>query len=135
MLTKLRELHSEIREKLGELDQLVANDQPQVDRLMHVRHALTRASRARTKLLETEIYPRLLSANISSQAEGVRRLKEEGKADLMASSQHIGRWSLRTITEEWNQYRSASNAVRIAMRRRIKAEQDLLYPLLAQLPV
>jgi hypothetical protein len=132
MLAKLKMLHSEILDRLVELDQLVASNEPQIDRLMSVRHALTRASRARTMLLETEIYPSLLSAPDIKQADDIRRLQADGKADLATSSQHIGRWSLRTITKEWDQYRMASNTMRSAMRRRIKAEQDLLYPPLAR---
>jgi hypothetical protein len=134
MFARLRELHLEILDKLGELDHLVMSDQPQIERLMGVRHGLTRASRARTMLLEREIYPRLLSGPSVKMADDIRRLQAEGKQDLATSSQHIGRWSLRTITEQWEQYRTASNSMRAAMRRRVKVEQELLYPLLAAIP-
>lgn len=134
MLARLRELHAEILEKLMELDHLVAVNRPQIDRLMSVRHALTRASRARTKLLEVEIYPHLLARLDDADAKTVRALQLEGKSDLITSSQHIGRWSLRTITNEWSQYQMASNAMRSAMRRRIRIEQADLYPLLVERP-
>ncbi|WP_138995789.1 hypothetical protein [Sphingomonas sp. PAMC 26621] len=130
MLTELQRLHAGILAGLDELDALTAQPDPPMDRIPAVRLAITRASRARTMLLE-RIYDQLVTRAPLEQKARILVLKEEGKDNLAASTGHIGIWTLREIAGRWHDYRAASNTMRYAMRRRIKNEAELIYPLLS----
>lgn len=130
MLGELQQVHAEILARIDEMDELTARPQPPMDRLPAARHALTRASRARTMLLE-RLYDRLIANAPESKRPAIEALKAEGKTGLIASTQHIGSWTLREIASRWPEYCTASAAIRAKMRRRIRSEADLIYPLLS----
>lgn len=129
MRQQLGKLHQEILDSLAELERLTAKPEPPMDRLPAVRLALTRASRARTILLEN-LYPQLIAKAPESARGAVEALRDEAKEDLISSAQHIGAWNMREITSRWRDYCAASNAMRTAMRRRVQREMDVIYPLL-----
>jgi hypothetical protein len=130
MLTELQRLHADILASLDELDALTAQPRPPMDRLPSVRLALTRASRARTMLLERR-YDQLIARATSEQKAAILSLKAEGKDNLVTSTQHIGAWTLREIAGRWPEYCAASSTIRSAMRQRIRKEAALIYPLLS----
>jgi len=131
MLGQLRRLHADILAKLDELDALTSLPQPPMDRLPALRQALTRSSRARTMLLE-RAYDRLIADAPAARKAGLELLRTEGKDNLITSTQHIGSWTLRQIAERWPDYCAASTKMQADMRKRIRSEQDLIYPLLAE---
>jgi hypothetical protein len=131
MLGQLRRLHADILAKLDELDALTSLPQPPMDRLPALRQALTRSSRARTMLLE-RAYDRLIADAPPARKAGLELLRTEGKDNLITSTQHIGSWTLRQIAERWPDYCAASTKMQADMRKRIRSEQDLIYPLLAE---
>lgn len=130
MLGELRRLHAEIVAHLDELDALTARPEPPMDRLPAVRQALTRASRARTMLLE-RIYDRLIAEAPPPRRAAIEALRAEGKGGLITSTRHIGSWTLREIAGRWPDYCAASATMRAAMRERIRNEAQLIYPLLS----
>lgn len=129
MLGELRRLHAEILANVDELDVLTAQAQPPMERLPAVRQALTRASRARTMLLE-RVYDRLLAEAPPAKKPALEALRAAGKDGLITSTRHIGSWTLREIAGRWPDYCAASATMRAAMRARIKSEAELIYPLL-----
>jgi hypothetical protein len=130
MLGRLRRLHQEILGSLDEMDVLTSLPQPPMDRLPALRQSLTRSSRARTILLES-VYDRLISEASPAGKAAIDMLKVEGKINLTTSTQHIGSWTLRQIAERWPDYCAASAKMRADMRRRIRSETELIYPLLS----
>lgn len=130
MLDKLRRLHEDILAKLDELDALTSLPQPPMDRLPTLRQALTRSSRARTMLLEGA-YDQLIAGAPPGKKATLESLKADGKANMITSTRHIGSWTLREIGDRWPDYCAASATMRADMRKRIRSEKDLIYPLLA----
>jgi hypothetical protein len=129
MLHELQRLHQEIQASLSQLDALTMEAEPPMTRLPPARLALTRASRARTLLLE-RLHEHLLLRASPDEKLKLEALKRDGKTDLIASAEHIGSWTLREITSRWPEYCSASHEMRSAMRRRVAREQQIIYPLL-----
>jgi hypothetical protein len=129
MLSELRSLHREIQSLLDEMDDLTSQSEPPLARLPVVRLALTRASRRRHKLLDG-IYDQLIGSGSPRDRVALHTLRAEGRTALIASMEHIGRWSLPAVAANWNDYRSASATVRSAMRSRIKQEVAIVYPAL-----
>ena len=130
MLIQLQRLHATILAGLDELDALTAQPQPPMDRLPALRLTLTRASRARFMLLE-RIYEQLITHGPSDRAAEIQALRVEGRGNRVASTLHIGTWTLREITARWPDYCAASNAMRSAMRQRVRKEAAIIYPLLS----
>jgi len=130
MLETLRRLHDDILAKLDALEALTSLPQPPMDRLPGLRQALTRSSRARTMLLE-RAYDQLIAEASPAKKTALETLKADGKDNMITSTRHIGSWTLREIGDRWPEYCAASATMRADMRKRIRSEKDLIYPLLA----
>lgn len=131
MLDQLKQLHAQMLVSLDELESLTKEADPPMDRLPAVRLALTRASRARTALLE-RAHGQILELATTAQRAEVEALRAEAKDNLILSSRHIGLWTIREIVMRWGEYCAASKEMRAAMRRRISREMELFYPLLGR---
>lgn len=83
-------------------------------------------------MLLERLYDRLVASAPESKKPAIEALKAEGKEGLIASTQHIGSWTLREIANRWPEYRAASAAMRAKMRQRIRREAELIYPLLSR---
>jgi hypothetical protein len=129
MLTDLQTAHAEVLRAIDGLAVEVGRDQPDTAALSAARLALTKASRLRQALLQCRIYPRLHDIAPSS-VHAIDALRQEDAANLVASSQHIGRWTMATILADWAGYRRASDLMRRQMRQRVERERAILYPLL-----
>jgi len=127
---ELRRLHAELGSRLDELEALAACPEPPMQALSAVRLALTRASRARTMLLD-RLYPDLIARAGGQARANIEALRAGAQHDRFASTTHISSWTIREITSRWDEYRDASRAMRAAMRERIGREIALVYPLLA----
>lgn len=128
---ELQRLHAEIRTQLDELEALTARPEPPIQALSAVRLALTRASRARTMLLD-RLYPDLIARAGEQERTDLEALRAGAQHDRFASTKHISSWTVREITTRWDEYRDASRAMRAAMRERIGREVSAVYPLLAE---
>ena len=130
MLQRLTELHDELTEALAGLAALTEGAAPEAGLLAQRRLALSRASAARSRFVEFEVYPHLLATLPEEQAEPVRAMRSEATARRIESARHIGRWTAESAIRDWAGYCEASRAVRAAMRQQIGIEQTRLYPLL-----
>jgi hypothetical protein len=132
MLDQLKALHDDIVMFIGELEKLTAAPIPKLDAVADTRLRLTRASRRRTTLLETQIYPHLLDRVPPADRQRVESLRNSGKARLQASVGHIGQWTLQEVRDRWSDYGRASRAMRASMRERVEEERAIIYPLLTR---
>jgi len=130
MLARLITLHDELFAAIAGLSALTEGGLPDRSRLADQRLLLSRASAARSRLLELEIYPHLLATLSGEDALAVRRLRTEALALRITSGGHVGRWTIDAAMDDWPGYCQASRAMRAAMRQQIGAEQNLLYRLL-----
>lgn len=76
-------------------------------------------------------YDQLIAGAPPGKKAALESLKADGKANMITSTRHIGSWTLREIGDRWPDYCSASATMRAEMRKRIRSEKDLIYPLLA----
>ncbi len=65
----------------------------------------------------------------------LERLRIENDDLREQSLRHVNHWTVEAIVLDWSGYRRASAAMPAGMRRRIAAEQALLYPLLDRVPM
>jgi hypothetical protein len=129
VLTELKAIHAELREATVALQSVVSHPAPDDEALSAARLRLSRLSSRRRNMIESAIYP--LLRNVSpEEARQIADLRLETGALLVASSQHIGKWTVHAIRADWAGYQRASGDMRRIMLRRIQHEADLLYPLL-----
>jgi hypothetical protein len=62
----------------------------------------------------------------------IRSLKRHSADNATASTEHVRRWSLPQVEQEWTAYREASRRLRTRMNQAIRSEQRLLFPLMAR---
>jgi hypothetical protein len=134
-LARLEELHRELTMLIATLGEATAHDVPDRSELTSIRWRLSRASRARTKLIETILLPHLRAQASLTDSDALDVLQAQISAASAESSRHIAAWTIDRVTAEWDGYRAASAEIRQAMARRIAAEKALLYPLLQRSPI
>lgn len=129
MLARLKEMHADLRAAIAALKAEVARAARDDEGLSTARLRLSRLSRQRRLLIETEIYPKL-GALSPQEAQRIAHLRTDAGVILTRSSAHIGRWTMRAINADWAGYPQAANAMLGSMLRRIDDEGRALYPLL-----
>jgi hypothetical protein len=129
VLTQLKAVHAELREAIAGLEAVVSRPSPDRELLSAARLRLSKASSRRRSTLECSIYP-ILHDVPQHDAEKIANLRLEMATLMVQSSEHIGRWTVRAICEDWAGYQKASAAMRRSMLKRIEHEAAVLYPLL-----
>ncbi|MBO9670583.1 MAG: hypothetical protein J7485_08715 [Sphingobium sp.] len=130
MLTELETFHADLLRLIAELERLTEDASPRMDAIADVRLKLTRTSRRRSEFLEAVVYPHVLAATASTGSSEIVDLRKEGIESRMSSTGHISQWTLAHVEADWPGYREASEKMRASMRKRIRREQDALYPAL-----
>ena len=133
MLESLTESSAAILAVASDLEQLVSAPQPDTGSLSLARFRLAKLGSARTKLLETRIYPTVLAHLQGADAEGVKRLREERIQGQARTSHHIGAWGPERIAADWRGYQTAMATLLARLRARIAAEQTMLSTMIAKL--
>lgn len=82
-------------------------------------------------MLLERAYDRLIADSSPANKARLELLRAGGKDNMIISTQHIGSWTLRQIADRWSDYCAASTRMRADMRKRIRDEKELIYPLLA----
>ena len=127
----LRTLHEELLAALAELEGLTSQSGFDEATLSNIRYRLSRISGARRKLVEslcTELIAR------GEPAEQLQALRDGNAATRIASTAHIGTWTLQGVVNDWQGYCRASATMRARIRRQIEREKAVLYPYLAPEP-
>ena len=133
MQSALMQLHGDMFAQLGRLSQLTEQGSPVTEKIADCRLQLSRASNARTRYLETDLYPRLLDTLPDEGSQPIRALRTQASALQTISSRHVAEWPIEAVVRDWAGYCLASRVVRAAMRHQIGAEKRLLHPLLDRL--
>jgi len=128
--TELEQVHEQLLARLDALEELARGSTPSRGLLSSTRYQLTRASGRRRKLLEERVYPMLLARLDGVAREAVRALRDSTATMVADSANHIHRWTIDEILDDWLGYCTASAWMRRQMRERIAQEQHVLYPLL-----
>jgi hypothetical protein len=129
VLTELKDIHHQLREAIAELAAVVTRQQMDDAALTAARLKLTRLSRRRRSFIDCSVLPKLHDL-ATAEAALVADLRLESARLGVESSEHIGRWTMRSITADWAGYQRASAAMRASMLKRIEREAAILYPLL-----
>lgn len=114
---------------MSELDELTRGPLPTKARIIDARWSISRTSLAR-RMLWSKIHTYLLDRVSQENAGDLRRLRDSDMALLRSSSEHVSKWKIETVIENWSAYCEASRAIRLNMKSAIEAEMRLLYPLL-----
>lgn len=134
MLTELRKAHETLLKAMSDLDELTRGPLPLRERVIQARWHISRASLAR-RTAWNRIHAHLAAGVGREESADLRRLQESDIALLRSSSEHISKWNIDTVMEDWPGYCLASQAIRWKMKAVIGAEKRLLYPMLSNDPV
>ena len=129
-LAQLTSIHDDLLGTIQKLDAVTRCDRPDPSELGIARWKLTRASRARWRILDDVIYPEIERRSFVSRPD-VTRLRSADAAIRTNSSNHIAKWDAECVLRQWPEYQAASAGVIASMRDRVAQEQAVLYPLLA----
>ena len=129
MLTELKAIHDQLREAIAELAAVVTQPEMNDEALTAARLKLTRLSRRRRSFSDCTVLPQLHDVPAADTAR-LEDLRLEAARLGVQSSEHIGRWTMRSIAADWPGYQRASAAMRASMLKRIEREATILYPLL-----
>lgn len=129
LLDKLRAIHAELEGAMDELDQLTQAPTPNGSAVATARARLGRASGKRRTLFD--MATNYLSKDASAaDAAAIRTLRDLNAAQLTKSTQHIGAWGLKQLTEDWSEYVRTAAPMRQSMRDLIAADRKTLIPML-----
>ena len=131
LLTGLRAAHCEVLKCIAELARVTGEPGPDVSRYTAARFRISRASLERRSLWQ-RARRHLQSKITAADAEKIRFLASIDSDLGRCTTDHVGRWTLAAIQRDWPGYRDASRHMRQRMSECIKAEKQILYPLLAR---
>jgi len=129
MLRDLMEAHSDLRRAMADLDVLTRGPIPAKEEVIDARWNISRASLARRRLCNS-IHSRLSVRASDEYARELQRLSKYDMALLRSSSEHVLKWTITAVMNDWPGYCEASRVIRWKMKAAIGAEQRFLYPML-----
>lgn len=127
LLRELRDAHAKLLEAMADLDTLTRGPVPPRDRVIDARWSISRASLARRTLWHS-IHRHLAVRASEQETKELQRLYESDMTLLRSSSEHVAKWSITAVLQDWEDYCVASNAIRWKMKAAIGSEQRVLYP-------
>lgn len=132
-LRVIRQAHADLLAELDNMERVQSAPAPTAEQWANARWKLSRASRTRRNLMESTYALALAAATSPLERDRVDHLRGQDAAMLARSRDHIARWTPDRIEADWAGYCAASRAMRASMAQRVRAEQDILLPLLARL--
>jgi hypothetical protein len=131
LLSGLRAAHCEVLKCIAELESVTGETKPDASRYTAARFRISRASLERRSLWQ-RARRHLQSKVTAADAEQIRLLASIDSDLGRFTADHVGRWTVAAIQSDWTGYRDASRSMRQRMSECIKAEKQILYPLLAR---
>ena len=131
LLSELQAAHADLTLAIAAMARVTARPMIDIGDYTRVRWHLTRASRARRRVIERAL-DALAHRAAPADAALLRRLRADDIAAVRNSSAHIYKWPLEAVKADWSGYGRASALIRSRMRQRIEEEQAHLVPLLAR---
>jgi hypothetical protein len=131
LLAELTAAHSALLERIAELGAITAQAAPARLEYTAARMRLSQASIDRRSALNRAL--RHLGEQADDATALVLARVREADGELIAHSvAHLGKWTAESISGDWRGYCDASRAMRDHMARTVRAEAELLKPLLAR---
>ena len=131
LLTELAAAHSALLERIAELGAITGRAAPARLEYTSARMRLSQASIDRRTVLNRAL--RHLSDRADDATALVLASVREADGELIAHSvAHLGKWTADSIAADWRGYCEASREMRDHMARTVRAEAELLKPLLAR---
>ena len=132
LLAELSTAHGEVIKQSAAMQALQDQPQPRPDQWAYARWMLSRASRQRRTCVD-KIYALLSVEALPHEAARVRALQDQDAAMLGTSRAHVSHWTPERIESDWAGYSRASRIVRQGMEDRVRAEQEVLIPILERI--
>lgn len=129
MLAELKEAHERLLLAMSNLDHVTRGPLPAKDVIIDARWSIGRASLAR-RTVWNRIHDQLSNRASKVEMDDLRRLRECDMALLRSSSDHVAKWGIASVVQNWADYCDASRGIRWKMRAAMGAEQRVLYPML-----
>lgn len=132
LLVQLSGAHDQLIAEMETLDRITLGTEPELAELTAGRWRLSQTSLRRRSLASSAFD--FLAGWLEEVELG--RLKEVQSSDremMRRSARHVGNWTIRTISEDWQGYCRASRDIRMHMKSHILLEKQSLYPLLERL--
>jgi hypothetical protein len=123
-LAEIGEIHADLQRLIGAIEAETSKPAPDMASLSAVRLRLTQASRRRAALANAMIDELAANGSADTRAQ-LDALRQDLRRARFTSAEHIGHWTMRSITKDWAGYRAASGHIRTAMRKQIDREAAL----------
>jgi hypothetical protein len=133
MLVELKAHHRRISECIYEVSRITSQDTPDLRGLSLARVRLSKASSDRARFITNTVYPALQASAGEALHDQLVGMAHDFGRKRQASSEHVVRWSTKSIEANWDGYRAASLGIRTMMKARIEREIAVLYGPLAAL--
>lgn len=129
LLQRLKEAHAEVRRCVTDLENLTSKSECTKLEYTTARFRISRASLARRNLFNA-ICHELNKRATDADASVLGKLTAMDKRLLGKSRQHVETWTTERISSDWLSYCAASKLIRLEMLKELRAEEELLFPLL-----
>lgn len=129
LLGELQTAHKLLLQAMADLDEQTRCPLPARDAIINARWTISRRSLARRNLWK-KIHGHLSPRSDRGVEAELERLQDTDRSLLQASSDHVSKWKIDAVMEDWSAYCTDSREIRWKMKAAIGAEIRLLYPLL-----
>jgi len=126
MLRMLEEHHRTIRAGIDEVRSFCEAASPSSKELGAARSRLSEASLARSKFVSEEVLPRLLEDADADLRFDLLKLVSVFAAKRQLSNEHVAKWTLLTIEQDWAGYCAAAKVIWAMMENQLDSERRYL---------
>lgn len=130
LLIELKQRRADLLAAVAEIETAISQPLPDVGLIAHIRWKVTKADRAKYRLMNDRIYPTILARVTGQKFDQVKKFREGYCAIQAAKSAHIALWTMDRVAEDWSGYKIAAKTKIGRIRERLYAEELLLQPLL-----
>ena len=125
MAQTLDEHHRQIAAGIAEVREHCSRPIPDVAALGAARLRLSRASGARSQYIHDVLLPKLKVGADSALLSRLDDMQRAFAAKRLASSEHVTKWSSKTIVDDWEGYRQAARRIWAMMEDQMARERGI----------
>ncbi|MEH3046192.1 hypothetical protein [Sphingomonas adhaesiva] len=126
----LEELYRLAAIRVAALRRVCTDPTPDIAQLSKARHGLISVSIARSRYLQTVIYPLLGAVSDAALSLAIQDLDSDLATRRALSSRHVTHWSLDAVQADWPGYRKAVARLLRGVETRIVKEKSVILPAL-----
>lgn len=120
--------HARIDVQVELLTELVGADQPDVAAVVIALSDLSGALSSHLAHEDSNIYPQMIAARNTELSEAASRFVEEFATLREDWGLYLSEWGSEAIAGDWQNFRAETRAILARLAKRVRAENDLLYP-------